>query len=40
MPIKVGTEVIGGVGIGGAPAGNLDDQCATTALDKVKDLLK
>jgi uncharacterized protein GlcG (DUF336 family) len=40
VPVKVGTEVIGGVGIGGAPAGNLDEQCALAALDKVKDLLK
>ena len=40
VPIKVGNEVIGAVGIGGAPNGNLDEQCALAALDKVKDLLK
>lgn len=40
VPVKVGNEVIGAVGIGGAPAGNLDEQCALAALDKVKDLLK
>ena len=40
VPVRVGTEVIGAVGIGGAPAGNLDEQCAMSALDKVKDLLK
>lgn len=40
VPVKVGNEVIGAVGIGGAPAGNLDEQCAVAALDKVKDLLK
>ena len=39
VPIKVGTETIGAVGIGGAPGGNLDEQCAMTALDKVKDQL-
>ena len=39
-PVKVGTEVIGAVGIGGAPGGHLDEQCAVSALDKVKDLLK
>ncbi len=38
--VKVGNEVIGAVGVGGAPAGNLDEQCANTALDKVKELLK
>ncbi len=40
VPIKVGNEVIGAVGIGGAPGGHLDEQCAMVALDKVKDLLK
>jgi uncharacterized protein GlcG (DUF336 family) len=40
VPVKAGNEVIGAVGIGGAPGGNLDEQCAMTALDKVKDLLK
>ena len=40
VPVKVGNEVIGAVGIGGAPGGHLDEQCALAALDKVKDLLK
>ncbi len=40
VPVKVGNEVIGAVGIGGAPGGHLDDQCANAAIDKVKDLLK
>jgi len=40
VPVKVGNEVIGAVGVGGAPGGNLDEQCALTALDKVKDQLK
>ena len=40
VPVKVGNEVIGAVGIGGAPGGHLDEQCAMAALDKVKDALK
>jgi uncharacterized protein GlcG (DUF336 family) len=40
VPIKVGNEVIGAVGVGGAPGGHLDEQCALTAIDKVKELLK
>jgi uncharacterized protein GlcG (DUF336 family) len=40
VPIKAGDVVIGAVGIGGAPAGQLDDQCAIAALDSVKDLLQ
>lgn len=40
VPVKVGNEVIGAVGVGGAPGGHLDEQCALAALDKVKELLK
>jgi uncharacterized protein GlcG (DUF336 family) len=40
VPVKVGNEVIGAVGVGGAPGGHLDEKCAMEALDKVKDLLK
>jgi uncharacterized protein GlcG (DUF336 family) len=39
VPVKVGNDVIGAVGIGGAPGGHLDEQCAVAALEKVKDLL-
>ena len=40
VPIKVGNEVIGAIGVGGAPGGHLDEQCAVAGIDKVKDLLK
>ncbi len=40
VPVKVGNEVIGAVGVGGAPGGHLDEQCAVAGLDKVKDQLK
>jgi len=40
VPVKVGNEVIGAVGIGGAPGGHLDEKCALAAIDKVKDLIK
>jgi len=40
VPIKVGNETIGAVGVGGAPSGQIDEQCALAALDKVKELLK
>jgi len=39
VPIKAGNEVIGAVGVGGAPGGHLDEQCANAALDKVKGAL-
>ena len=38
LPIKVGTEVIGAVGISGSPG--QDDVCAQAGLDKVADQLK
>lgn len=36
LPVKAGEEVIGAIGIGGAPGGHLDEACAQAALDKVK----
>jgi uncharacterized protein GlcG (DUF336 family) len=38
--IKLGDEVIGGIGAAGAPGGNLDDNCAKAGLDKIRDRLK
>ena len=40
VPVRAGNDVLGAVGVGGAPGGHLDEQCALAALDKVKDLLK
>lgn len=40
VPIRAGNEVIGAVGVGGAPGGHLDEQCAVAGIDKVKDQLK
>jgi uncharacterized protein GlcG (DUF336 family) len=40
VPIKVGNETIGAVGVGGAPGGHLDEQCAVAAIDKVKGQLQ
>ena len=40
VPIKVGNETIGAVGVGGAPGGHLDEQCAMAGIAKVQDQLK
>ncbi len=40
VPVRAGNDVIGAVGIGGAPGGHLDEQCAIAALEQVKDQLK
>lgn len=40
LPVKVGDEVIGAIGVGGAPGSDKDEACAQAGLDKVADLLK
>lgn len=40
LPIKIGDEVIGGVGASGAPGGDKDEACVKAGLDKVADQLK
>lgn len=40
VPIKIGTEVIGGIGVGGAPGGEKDEACANAGLAKIADQLK
>lgn len=35
LPIEIGGEVIGGIGVGGAPGGHLDDACAQAGLDSI-----
>ena len=39
VPVKVDSQTIGAIGIGGAPGGNLDQQCAVDALEATKSLL-
>jgi uncharacterized protein GlcG (DUF336 family) len=40
VPIKIGNEVLGGIGVGGAPGGDKDEACATAGLQKIADQLK
>ena len=40
VPVQVGDEVIGAIGIGGAPGGHLDEQCALAAIEGAAALLK
>ena len=35
LPVKEGDEVIGAVGLGGAPGGHLDEACAQAAIDAL-----
>jgi uncharacterized protein GlcG (DUF336 family) len=40
LPIKAGDDVIGAVGVSGAPGGEKDEACAKAGIDKVADQLK
>jgi uncharacterized protein GlcG (DUF336 family) len=40
VPIKVGTETIGAIGVSGAPGGDKDEVCANAAIAKVADKLR
>lgn len=35
LPIEIGGEVVGGIGVGGAPGAHLDDACAQDGLDAI-----
>jgi uncharacterized protein GlcG (DUF336 family) len=35
LPIEISAEVIGGIGVGGAPGAHLDDACAQEGLDAI-----
>jgi uncharacterized protein GlcG (DUF336 family) len=39
VAIKRGDEVIGAIGVGGAPGGDKDELCAEAGLEKIKDRL-
>lgn len=40
LVIKLGDEVIGGIGAAGAPGGQLDEACARAGLDAIRDRLR
>jgi uncharacterized protein GlcG (DUF336 family) len=40
LPISIGNEVIGAIGVGGAPSGEADEVCAKAGIDKIADRLR
>jgi uncharacterized protein GlcG (DUF336 family) len=40
LPIRVGDDVVGAVGVSGSPGGDKDEVCAKAGVDKVADELK
>lgn len=39
VPVKVGDQVIGAVGVGGAPGGNFDEACALAGVKSIESEL-
>jgi len=39
LPIRSGDEVIGAIGVGGAPGGDRDEACAQAGINKISDRL-
>jgi uncharacterized protein GlcG (DUF336 family) len=35
LPVRFGDEIVGGIGVGGAPGGHLDEACARAGLDAI-----
>jgi uncharacterized protein GlcG (DUF336 family) len=40
FPIEIDGEIVGGIGVGGAPGAHLDDACAQAGLDAIGALPK
>ena len=40
LPVRVEDEVIGAVGVGGSPSGQLDEECARAGIDKAQPSLR
>lgn len=40
LPIKVGDQVVGGIGVAGAPGGDLDSACAQEGIDAIQSVLR
>jgi uncharacterized protein GlcG (DUF336 family) len=36
LPVSIGETHVGGIGVGGAPGGHLDEACAQAGLDAIK----
>jgi uncharacterized protein GlcG (DUF336 family) len=36
VPINIGGTIMGGVGVSGAPSGEIDEKCAVAGIDAVR----
>ena len=39
LPIRAGDELVGGIGVSGAPSGNIDEECAKAGLSTITTFL-
>lgn len=37
LPVRMGDELVGGIGVGGAPGGDLDEACAQAGIDSLTE---
>ncbi|EAU42185.1 hypothetical protein FP2506_17169 [Fulvimarina pelagi HTCC2506] len=35
LPVRIGGALVGGIGVGGAPSGDIDATCARAGLDEI-----
>ena len=40
VPVRASDEVIGAVGVGGAPSGQIDEECANAGIQRAQDRLR
>ena len=40
VPIRAGTEIVGAIGVSGAPGADMDEACAVAGIAKIADQLK
>ena len=40
IPINIGGSILGGIGVSGAPSGEIDEKCANAGLDAVREDLE
>ena len=40
LPIEGGGSILGGIGVSGAPGGELDDKCAKAGIDAIREALE
>ena len=40
VPVEAAGSIVGGIGVSGAPGGDIDDECARVGIESIADLLE